>query len=507
MDVRLGSLIEEIDDSFSLKSIDSSSGCAISINSHTDAVMLSIGDETVDKQYNSSSSDRNSVKNHIDPAMLSIIEQIRSYQAKSCSVGSRSGKTRKKSSSSGSKSVKSHRKSSSFQSTSLSRDPVNDHNRNIGHQLEAESRSKHIASDSVQVEEDTYIASKEIASKAVQIEDDFVGADLRRHTEVEYGSTSENASEFARIEDHCMNAEVAGGYQTENASEFVRIEDNCMNTQVAGVSRTVNEYLPPEFFSPGGRQLFWIPKDVDDVKPKEEDVYANIDDAIAMYKAYATKAGFDVRMGTLKSVDKNITHRYALCNRQGAPQTVYVDTTDDRHNNIYRYSNIKRKGCPAVAKFRRFGGLGSEQFQLYEFIEVHNHPLVTEDFRHFLRINRQLDLSTRIFLDKMARVNIGATKAYRIFKELKGSYNVEGGTVVDFKNQTRKVNCFMEKDDAQMVVDKYVRRMKEDPTLTFDFICDKGALVSLFWADEAAKANFKEFGDIVSFDATFSTNK
>nr|GEZ81882.1 protein FAR1-related sequence 5-like [Tanacetum cinerariifolium] len=29
----------------------------------------------------------------------------------------------------------------------------------------------------------------------------------------------------------------------------------------------------------------------------------------------------------------------------------------------------------------------------------------------------------------------------------------------------------------------------------------------MFWADEVAKCNYKEFGDIVSFDATFNSNK
>ncbi|XP_023759359.1 protein FAR1-RELATED SEQUENCE 5-like [Lactuca sativa] len=106
----------------------------------------------------------------------------------------------------------------------------------------------------------------------------------------------------------------------------------------------------------------------------------------------------------------------------------------------------------------------------------------------------------------MGRVKIGPMKAYKIMQELNGANNV-GGTVVDYKNQSRKVNCFIEKDDAQMVVDKYLHRMKDAPTLTFEFICEKGKLVSLFWADEAAKANYREFGDVVSFDATFRTNK
>ncbi|GKC70126.1 FAR1-related sequence 5-like protein, partial [Tanacetum coccineum] len=36
---------------------------------------------------------------------------------------------------------------------------------------------------------------------------------------------------------------------------------------------------------------------------------------------------------------------------------------------------------------------------------------------------------------------------------------------------------------------------------------ENSKLVAMFWADEVAKCNYKEFGDIVSFDATFNINK
>ncbi|XP_052626864.1 protein FAR1-RELATED SEQUENCE 3-like [Lactuca sativa] len=85
---------------------------------------------------------------------------------------------------------------------------------------------------------------------------------------------------------------------------------------------------------------------------------------------------------------------------------------------------------------------------------------------------KQLDNVAQEFIEKMGRVMIGPMKAYRIMQEFRGSNNVE-----------------------------------EDPSLTFEFICDKGKLVSLFWADEAVKVNYREFGDVVSFDATFRTTK
>nr|GEV25484.1 hypothetical protein [Tanacetum cinerariifolium] len=62
---------------------------------------------------------------------------------------------------------------------------------------------------------------------------------------------------------------------------------------------------------------------------------------------------------------------------------------------------------------------------------------------------------------------------------MKGGYEYVHETTDDFKNHQRDVNVFIENSE----------------------------LVAMFWADEVAKCNYKEFGDIVSFDATFNSNK
>jgi hypothetical protein len=42
----------------------------------------------------------------------------------------------------------------------------------------------------------------------------------------------------------------------------------------------------------------------------------------------------------------------------------------------------------------------------------------------------------------------------------------------------------------------------------YDFVVDEnGKLVSLFWADATSRKNYIHFGDLVSFDATYSTNQ
>lgn len=61
--------------------------------------------------------------------------------------------------------------------------------------------------------------------------------------------------------------------------------------------------------------------------------------------------------------------------------------------------------------------------------------------------------------------------------------------------------------DAQLVVNKMNERKKYFPNYSFEYKCVDSVLNAMFWADETDKVFYKEFGDVVSFDATFRTNK
>ncbi|CAI9263758.1 unnamed protein product [Lactuca saligna] len=82
-----------------------------------------------------------------------------------------------------------------------------------------------------------------------------------------------------------------------------------------------------------------------------------------------------------------------------------------------------------------------------------------------------------------------------------------GGLIDDFKNYMRDLNCFIGGSDAQMLVDKLNNRKENVNNFSFDYRVENKQLNALFWADETSKINYKEFGDVVSFDATFRTNR
>nr|GEZ56559.1 hypothetical protein [Tanacetum cinerariifolium] len=58
-----------------------------------------------------------------------------------------------------------------------------------------------------------------------------------------------------------------------------------------------------------------------------------------------------------------------------------------------------------------------------------------------------------------------------------------------------------------MLITRIEQRQEFTKDFSFDYFVEDAELCGLFWADEVVKCNYKEFGDIVSFDATYKTNK
>ncbi|XP_076939758.1 protein FAR-RED ELONGATED HYPOCOTYL 3-like [Bidens hawaiensis] len=83
-----------------------------------------------------------------------------------------------------------------------------------------------------------------------------------------------------------------------------------------------------------------------------------------------------------------------------------------------------------------------------------------------------------------------------------GGFEKVGATKDDCKN------CFIGEYDAKMIVQRLCAKKTLSSDYSFEYdVNDNGELIRVFWADEISKSNYLAFGDIISFDATFKTNK
>ncbi|KAJ9565625.1 hypothetical protein OSB04_001591 [Centaurea solstitialis] len=259
------------------------------------------------------------------------------------------------------------------------------------------------------------------------------------------------------------------------------------------------------FLSPGGTK-YWVPNASENVQLAVGDTFGSIEEADSAYRRYADEVGFDVRQSNRKkNTDGFVQTRYLVCNRQGVVKKLDYDTMGNGFGKKKgRNSSYKRTGCKACIKirFRK----EDRQHVVYKFEEGHNHSLYNNVEKRFSRGRRQLKYTDFRNIYNATGASIGGSKAHNIQAALKGGVENVGATVVDYKNASRGMIKYVGTKDAQMLIKLMMKRKNYAPDFFFDYKVVMGELQAIFWADEISRMNYKEFGDTISFDATYRTN-
>nr|KAJ0212430.1 hypothetical protein LSAT_V11C400221880 [Lactuca sativa] len=212
-------------------------------------------------------------------------------------------------------------------------------------------------------------------------------------------------------------------------------------------------------------------------------IFKSLKLAIKMYSEYAEIGGFD---------------KHVICNRGGKQKKKSCDTLGTSGVRRKRNSNSRAIGCQAKIIFESV--YGTPDYNVFQFDELHNHPL---EKRSNLKKARQI----KEFIVRASISKIGPTMAHKLRASLRGGYEFVKPKVVDYKNLRRDINRVIGYKDAHMIVNTMNDRRAHYPNYSFEFNCQDDVLDCMFWDDEMGKAYYAEFGDVISFDATFRTNK
>ncbi|XP_074291300.1 protein FAR1-RELATED SEQUENCE 3-like [Silene latifolia] len=127
-----------------------------------------------------------------------------------------------------------------------------------------------------------------------------------------------------------------------------------------------------------------------------------------------------------------------------------------------------------------------------EFSEVHNHRLTSVCNRDLDKISRSLDMFQKTLILDNSKLNIGAGLTFR----------------QNFKNFQRDIKCYIGLRDADLFIDRLEKLKATQPQFYFAYDVDpQNRLTKFFWADATCIRNYSFFGDAVSFDPTYGTNK
>jgi hypothetical protein len=262
-----------------------------------------------------------------------------------------------------------------------------------------------------------------------------------------------------------------------------------------------------------------------DITPKEGMIFLTLKEGINFYRQYGIACGFDIRLSSQRRFrDGTIRTKDVICNREGFTRESQVQlpkkskktaTSDESQNNNQPPKNakkpttqkntlIRRFGCDAKIKFVFEAG----KYKVETFYEGHNHKLVLPENKEFQKLSRNLTLYHKQTIIDHAKLNIGATQSYRICKEYANGYENIGATLLDFKNFGRDVKCFIGLNDAQLFISNFKSLAETKKGFYFAYELDEGRNLSkIFWCDSQCRKSYSVFGDAMSYDPTYGTNK
>ncbi|KAL9688904.1 hypothetical protein QQ045_033331 [Rhodiola kirilowii] len=231
-----------------------------------------------------------------------------------------------------------------------------------------------------------------------------------------------------------------------------------------------------------------IPCCPEDQKPRIGMSFLSTELAVDFYRNYARLGNFDVRCGTTRKYkDGTVKKKYFYCNREGFPLTDSYNTSNGKR---LRNCASQRCGCKASMVIEHRGSLG---YVISEFIEYHNHRLATGSGSQFLKGKRKLSVLHQRFIVGLSKANTGPVKAHKMMKQLYGDYANVGAQDIEFRNFHRDVVQYIGEHDAQMVLDNFAKKRSYAVPISMSIL--------------SSTLNFQAFGDVVTFDATYSLNR
>ncbi|XP_052722996.1 protein FAR1-RELATED SEQUENCE 5 isoform X1 [Vigna angularis] len=220
-------------------------------------------------------------------------------------------------------------------------------------------------------------------------------------------------------------------------------------------------------------------------------------EAKTFYTNYAIRRGFAVRTRTSKKdKDNNVYYLRIVCSREGK----YVSSVKPVVKTLPSQINQ----CPAGITIAK----KEDKWFIRTVVLDHNHDLCPNNSKLFAA-NRKLSMHAKHTLQVNHDAGVRLNKSFLSIVNDAGGYENMDFVERDARNyigQHRRSLC---KDgDGQALLRHFSSMKDRNNEFFYDIALDEGnKICSVFWADARSRAACEEFGDVVSFDTTYLTNK
>ena len=246
--------------------------------------------------------------------------------------------------------------------------------------------------------------------------------------------------------------------------------------------------------------------------------FENKEQAQHFFNFYAWLAGFQtvvahVARTTSKKRNNEITKLTIKCHRYGkAPkkktteeQEGEVDKDIGKMKGKKRKTNIAEKtDCQCVMVIK-------EDANIWKIIRLdldHNHELYPGQSNQQFSGHKYMTDMEKSLIRTLNDNNIATRQMISIISYLRGGPTALPVKKKDISNFRTKINREIKGTDMTKVLDNFRKKKSEDPTFFYKFeLDDENRMKNIFWRDGSSLKYYADFGDCVSFDTTYMTNR
>lgn len=227
------------------------------------------------------------------------------------------------------------------------------------------------------------------------------------------------------------------------------------------------------------------------LEPQDDMEFDSNEAAYDFYKEYAKNVGFGTaKLSSRRSrASKEFIDAKFSCIRYGNKQQ-----SDDAINP----RPSPKIGCKASMHVKR---RSNGKWYIHSFVKEHNHELLPAQ-AHFFRSHRNVDPLQNDAKVRRRKILAAVSKQY-------GAYQYTGSLENYIQNQhDRGRNLNLEEGDAQVLLEHFVHMQEANPKFFYAVdLNEEHRLRNVFWVDSKGMDDYTNFGDVISFDTTYFTNK
>ncbi|KAM4072621.1 hypothetical protein ACB094_11G152300 [Castanea mollissima] len=231
--------------------------------------------------------------------------------------------------------------------------------------------------------------------------------------------------------------------------------------------------------------------------------FDTLEDVWEFWVKYGRQVGFDVRKHYINKSknDGKVTSRGFVCAKQGIRGKEKEDMIRTRNRDD------TRTNCPVrfyVSLVRESG-----KFKVSDFVGEHNHILHLSETVYMMRSQRKISEVHAGLIELASSSGIKPKAAHELMSREAGGRANLGFTKLDQKNylRTRRQKNLVY-GQAACLLGYFQDQLTKNPYFQYGVQLDNiEQITNIFWADARMVIDYANFGNVVTFDTTYGTNK